>query len=140
MVPAGESSSRRAPDETGYRISLSLEGRCQWLVDPVHRSNRRGDRVGRFRFHTRSDRRLDLLAREDPAHRLARTRASRARYPVGEARLLAARRRRERPATHANAQQLLRVHLAVLTGYLAGSPDEGWATLLLQRLRTLPHV
>ena len=67
-----------------------------WI--PLHRSDRRGDRLGRLRPERCADRHLDLLARQDAARRLAPSRHPGGRRAVGKARLPAARHHRERPA------------------------------------------
>src|SRR5689334_16162585 len=123
MVPIGEGGSRRPPVETGYRLPLPLARRHQRLMDPFHGPHRRRGRVGGLRLYPRAYRYLDLLAREDSAHRLARAWADCPRGAVGEAWVAAARGDRKRSAPVAYTQQLLRVHLALASRYLAGPPD-----------------
>src|ERR1051326_6007246 len=140
MVPIRTRRRRRQPQPPHYRVPPTLAGRRSRVMDPVHRPDRRRNRLGRIRYDARTARHLDLLAWERLARRLARSWPGWNRRSVGKTRLAAARNDRERPPGVPEAESVLRFHLDRLTGHLARRSHSARSPVLLPRLRALPRL
>src|SRR5918999_3478269 len=138
MVPARAGRRRRPPDAADRRLPPALARRRPRILDPVHGPHGPGSRLGRLRRRSRTDRALDVLARDDPAHQLAGPGTGPGRRPVGEARVAPPPHHRERSPGHEVVELLLPLQLARATGHLAGQPDAPRALVLLQGVRTIP--
>src|SRR5262249_1204451 len=118
----------------------ALAGRRSRIVDPVHRSDRRGDRVGWVRRNSCPDRYLDVLARKGPPRRVARPRPSGCGRPMGKTWLPPARRRGERPPHLAIAECFLRARVDRPSRYLAWRSHPTRTLVLLPRLLTISGI
>src|SRR5512147_317881 len=74
-VPARPGRGRDPPHATGDWLLPALAPRHHRTVVPIQQGDGRGGDVGGIRLHSRAHRSLDLLARRDSAHVVARERA-----------------------------------------------------------------